>query len=91
MQQRQLMNKSSEHRIGKSKSPFNVAYEGIDIEVERDYAAEKDFDTSVQLDLNENNESEDYQCLPETSTVDDLRISNEDSVVYEEGGCKEEA
>ena len=83
MQQRQLMNKSSEHRIGKSKSPFNVAFEGVDIDVERDYAAEKDFDTSVQLDLNENNESEDYQCLPETSTVDDLRISNEDSVVYE--------
>ena len=91
MQQRQLMNKSSEHRIGKSKSPFNVAFEGIDIEVERDYAAEKDFDTSVQLDLNENNESEDYQCLPETSTVDDLRISNEDSVVCEEGGYKKQA
>ena len=62
MQQSQLMNKISEHRIIKSKSPFNVLYEGIDIEVERDYAAEKDFDTSVQLDLNDNNEAEDYQC-----------------------------
>ena len=56
------MNKISEHRIIKSKSPFNVAFEGVDIDVERDYAAEKDFDTSVQLDLNDNNEAEDYQC-----------------------------